>query len=90
MPLFLTAVFDEKAFVFTPPMANRSKGEAIRSFTDEANRKESGINAHPEDYTLYHVGDYDECTGLLVPCNPPVSIGRALEFVDFMTEDHLK
>lgn len=59
----IIAVRDRAIDAYGIPFFTRSIGEAIRSFTDEANNNQSAINAHPEDYDLYCFGDYDQDTG---------------------------
>lgn len=46
--------------VFVPHL-----GQAIRSFGDECRRKEPGnvLATHPEDFELWHIGEYDDITG---------------------------
>lgn len=56
------AVRDQKADAFHQPFCAQSVGIALRSFTDEVNRGEKGnvMNEHPEDFSLYHLGSYDD------------------------------
>lgn len=46
-----------------------SIGAAIRSFGDECKRKDKGniLAEHPEDFELWHIGEYDDNTGELIP-----------------------
>lgn len=43
-----------------------TEGQALRSFTDEVNRKDenNSLNKHPEDFELYALGIFDTQTGL--------------------------
>lgn len=61
----ICAVRDAAIDAFGQPIFVRHLGEAIRSFTDEVNRSGSVFNAHPSDYELYHIGDYDDDTATL-------------------------
>lgn len=74
-------VRDVKAEAYLNPFVLRSKGEAIRGFADEANRKDSAIGAHPEDYVLFELGSFDELTGKIDLHPAPENVGVALEFV---------
>ena len=74
------AVHDRAAEVYNPPMFLPAKGQAIRQFDDLANNPDSPINKHPEDYTLYHIGEFDDETALLTPLPKPVSLGTAADF----------
>lgn len=60
----LMAVKDEAVGAFMAPFAVRSRNEALRSFTDAVNDPKMQFNAHPEDYTLYVVGEWDDYAGL--------------------------
>lgn len=61
--LFICAVRDAKLDAFSRPMFVPTLGVALRSFTDEVNRKESELHKHPEDYAMYHLGTFDEDWG---------------------------
>lgn len=78
------AVKDLAVQAFGIPFFVRSKGEAIRSFTDEANGKgsaNSAIHAHPEDYELYELGVYDDEDAALVPHQKPIHVVRAKDLL---------
>lgn len=65
------AVRDRAVDGYGQPIFVVAQGQAIRSFIDEINNRESSMFNHPEDYDLYFLGDYDDDTGLLVACTPP-------------------
>lgn len=74
------AVRDRATDSFGQPIFVVAVGVAVRSFTDEVNRKESPFNAHPEDYDLYHLAEYEDRQGQIQPFSTPrlVSIGKDL------------
>lgn len=80
MELLVFAVYDAKAEFFGNPIFQRSVGEALRAFSDEAVRDGSMVAAHPLDYSLYQIGKYDQATGRMTPCEP-IGYGTANEFV---------
>lgn len=84
--MFLYSVYDTKSESFSPPMTNRTKGEAIRAFSDEVNNPNSMLHKHPEDYVLFEIGAWDNQTGVLEPNQAPISCGTAIEFKDNLTE----
>lgn len=53
----------------------RATGEAIRNLQDAINdpRNET-IYKHPDDFTLYQVGDFDDVTGVITPYDPPLQL----------------
>lgn len=74
------AVFDSKAEAYTHPLIFKTTGEAIRMFTDETSNPNSQVCKHPEDYTLFEIGSYDDATASFDILPTPKSIGTALEF----------
>lgn len=69
MELQVIATRDIVANVYSPPMFIPHIGQAIRSFGDECQRKERGnpLGEHPEDFELWHLGTYDDNTGVITP-----------------------
>lgn len=80
MKFYIFSVYDSKAENFHTPMFVPTKGIATRSFTDVANNPESEIYRHPEDYTLFLIGEFDSSNGLVTPLTTPESLGLAVEF----------
>lgn len=76
------SIYDSKAEVFHQPMFLNTKGEAIRSFIDEVNREGSPMNIHPEDYTLFHIGSFNQFGGKILPLSTPNSMAVAIECIN--------
>lgn len=74
------SVYDSKVETYSTPFFLRSKGEAMRTWVDIANDKSSDIGKHPEDYTLFEIGEWDQNTAKIQNHNTPVSLGVAIEF----------
>lgn len=76
----IVAVLDAAASTFGTPFFVVSTGQAVRSFKDEINRpaEDNPLNRHPEDFTLYCLGEYDDETGEIVPALEHVA--RATDF----------
>lgn len=78
MRLMICSIFDAKVGVYSPPMLYKTKGEAIRAFTDAVNDPQLPFKRHPEDYRLFYMGDWEDTTGeLLSPRTPEPLIGAA-------------
>ena len=60
MKLFMFAVYDSASKLYDRPFCCRSEGEALRSFGDIASDAEHPIGKHPEHYSLWEVGMYDD------------------------------
>ncbi len=67
-------IYDAKAEAYSQPMYFQSTGQAVRSFSDECNRKDSNIGMHPEDYTMFHFGNFNERTGEFVLLVAPLAL----------------
>lgn len=71
---------DSAAEAFMRPFFAQGKGSAIRSFQDLCNDPEHPVGQHPEDYSLFEVGSFDEVTGVL-DGHEPRSLGNGATFV---------
>lgn len=60
MKLNIYTIFDRAAKAFVPPFYQKQDGEAIRSFEDAINLPGHPMFTHPEDYTLYKLGVFDD------------------------------
>lgn len=74
-------VFDSASQCYMQPFFSQAPGLARRMFTDSVNDSNHPFNKHPDDYTLFHIGFYDDQTGLIEPCTP-ASLGNALEYLE--------
>lgn len=74
------AIFDSKVELFDKPNLCKSRGEAMRMFKDLVNESGNVINKHPEDFTLFELGEYDSEKGKLIAHPTPVSCGVAIEY----------
>jgi len=65
MKLQIIAIRDIKADCYGQPNFVASIGAAIRSFGDECQREDQNnmLWKHPEDFELYHLGEYDDSCG---------------------------
>lgn len=83
----ICVIHDSKTEGYLDPMFVRATGEAIRIFKDEVNRVASNgqlspLAAHPEDFTLFEIGSWDEQTGTLMVYPAKKSLGLGLDFKD--------
>lgn len=61
----VVSVFDSAVGAYAPPIVVPSRGVAVRSFTDEVNRKDAGnaLHNHADDFELRYLADFDESSG---------------------------
>ncbi|SMN17374.1 Phage single stranded DNA synthesis  len=72
-------IYDEKAGAYFPPFFLPTKNMAIREFDNLVNDPESQIHKHPQDYTLFYLGIFDDITAILTDLTSKVSLGNGLE-----------
>lgn len=75
------SIRDQKSEAFGPPFYKATHGEAERDFTQIVNDEKSTIKKFPEDFDLYHLGEYDDLTGLIKPLDTPQHIIKAIQLV---------
>lgn len=62
----VVAVFDRAAMIYGRPFFVVAPGQAVRSFTEEVNRRDadrSEFAKHPADFELWSLARYDDATG---------------------------
>jgi len=79
MKLLVMTLFDAAAEVYLRPFFVTARGEGIRMFSDLVADAEHPCGRHPEHYTLFVVGEYDQSKGELLPMTP-VALGNGLEY----------
>lgn len=80
MKLKVFTSYDTKVEAYLQPFFMRTRGEAIRAWTELANNPEHLFSKHPGDYTLFEIGEYDDATAQLTPSRAFTNLGTALEF----------
>lgn len=72
-------LFDSKSETYTAPTANPARGQAIRSFGDAVNGGQGVIADHPEDFTLFEIGEFDPYTGEIKLHDSKISVANGLD-----------
>lgn len=78
LPVF--SVYDSKALTFSHPHVQPNSDVAVRAFAQAANSPGNAISDHPDDYSLFQVGIFDDETGIISPVNH-VNHGLANSFI---------
>lgn len=73
------AVFDEKAGAYARPFFFSTLAEGVRAFATSVMDRGHPFALHPADYTLFHLGSYDDASGKFDGLPTPKSLGTALE-----------
>lgn len=79
MKLYMYTVYDNGVEAFMTPQFFRSKGEAIRAFSDAVQSENSNFGKHAGDYAFYCVGVFDDSDGSLVATKQPERVITAIE-----------
>lgn len=74
----LFSIRDIKAEGFNTPFTQSTFGLAERAFKEAANDPNSQIAKNKEDFSLFHIGDFDHKTGELTTVTPPQHVCDAL------------
>ncbi len=80
-------IYDEKAKAYLPPFTLPTTPMAVRSFADCVNNPEHAFGRHPQDFTLFDLGSFDDAKALF-----EVHKGRAIHnglevVVSFLDDD---
>jgi len=78
----IVCVYDSKAKAFMDPIFIPNIPIAQRAFKNAANDPTTYIAQSPEDYTLFHIGNYDDETCKFEIFGTPESLGLATTYKD--------
>lgn len=82
MKLEIFTVYDSKAKAYLPPFFLPMVGQATRVFQNAANDPTHSFGANPGDYTLFHIGVFDDDNGTITNMKAAQNLGIAQEFKD--------
>lgn len=81
MLMQILCVYDSKAESYNRPVYVEAVGIGLRGFMDLLKNPEHEFTKHPEDYTLFHLGEFDTKTAKFDLLKTPKSLGVAIEFM---------
>jgi len=81
-------IYDVKANAYMQPWFLTQEGMALRAFSDCVNDKEHNFGRHPEDYTLFNIGEFDD-SNAEVTWQTPKSMGNGIEYIKLDTQPDL-
>ncbi len=73
------AIYDNKADAYLPPWFLTTNAMAVRAFSDCIRDPDHNFGAHPEDYTLFCIGEFQNANGKIEPY-VPFSMGNGIEY----------
>ena len=74
-------IFDKKAMSYQVPFTVPNFVTATRELDRVVNSGKGDFSDFPEDFALYHIGDFNELTGEFTPIFPPALKHELSEFV---------
>lgn len=74
-------VFDSATKQHIQPFFSMTIESAERSFAYACNSEDHDFHNHAKDYTLFHLGEFDQYSGMYNLLIAPMSIGSALQYV---------
>lgn len=75
------SIYDSVAVAYLKPFYSENAGTAIRDFTRASLDESSPFFRNAADYQLVLIGTFEEFSGNLIPEDPKVFLGSALEFI---------
>jgi len=82
MKLQAYSVFDSKAKFFVKPFYCANDMVALRLFASAASDRALDIGKFPTDFSLFHVGEWDDDSGTFTQVSPLRNLGLAAQFID--------
>ena len=80
------SIYDSGAQAYLPPFILPRDEMAQRTFGDACNSESHQFGAHPEDYTLFRLGTWDDESAIFTPePNGPQTLGNGVEYVRTQT-----
>lgn len=77
------SLYDVASGAFGRPMFGAALGAITRAIADEVNRvaSDNAMANHPVDFQLYHLGSFDDSSGLFELLDIPVRIANCVDLV---------
>lgn len=70
MELNMYSILDTAAKAYNTPFCMQNDALAIRAFSHNVNDETTTINKNPEQFSLYHIGVFDDQSGNIKPQEP--------------------
>lgn len=75
----IVTVYDSAAEVYSLPQCVISKGAALRSFMDAVQKPDHEFNKHPEHFSMFVIGEFDQQSARVTLLPSPELLGNAWE-----------
>lgn len=75
--LEIFSIRDSKAELFIQPFHAPTIAAGLRTFETAVNEQQSQFFQHSDDYTLFHIGTFDQSTGIITALDAAANLGLA-------------
>lgn len=82
MMLKVFAPYDSKISTWLQPMFFQHTGQAERTWKELCSNADSFLAKHPQDFTLYQIGEFDDDTAALSSITPVQVMSAAQAMLD--------
>lgn len=86
MKIEIFTILDEIALAYIPPFFQATREVAQRSFMIAVNDRDSTFAKSPKDYTLFHIGTFDDENATVEMLPIKVNLGTGLQFKNLYKE----
>jgi len=76
------SIYDEASQAYMMPFFSPQNASAIRAVVTQLKDPNSMLAQHPEDFTLYAIGHYDDQLGVLSTMIPTELVGKLIDYLD--------
>ncbi len=76
------SVYDSKVEAYLQPFFMPTKGAAMRAIADTLTIVDHQFAKHPEDYTLFHLGSFDDAKAFFEMRSTPLSLAVLHELIN--------
>ena len=80
MKVGLYCVLDKVSGVYDGPVPAHNDGVALRNFTSMATNDQSPVGQHPEHFSIWRVGEWNDATGEVIP-ETKECLGHAIDLL---------
>lgn len=80
----LYSLYDQGAQAYLRPFWSDFKVNAQRSFrqlVNQTDNKDNMVANHPDQFTLFELGEFDHRTGVFSQHSLPLTLGNGLEYI---------
>lgn len=77
--LNIYSIYDAKIEEYQTPFFAKADGAVIRGVLDAMENKQSDLARHPEDFTVFRLGVFDEETASIDLCASPQTVCKVWE-----------